>query len=136
MFEHIIGHLVAHQLGRAKAISLLYLGCILIVMAILPLFVMGFLGSLSYSEVVKERRYQQEHGAEWRAYYETEQGSLTKARVRAVVAVPGIFVIGGLYVYLCRQFVPAITGANGLRMPGRRTRKRRVRKSRRAAERF
>ena len=106
----ILGHLLAHALGQTRAGQFFNMAMALLAIAALPILAVVGLSVFTWKEVAKETAYHQKYGDQWKTLYEEEQGSLSEARSRIVVAALGTLVIGSLGAWLYWQFIPALRG--------------------------
>jgi hypothetical protein len=121
-------HLLAHAIFRTRA-GQFFGGLMLVAMVIaLPFICVFLLSVFAWNEVSLESSYAKRFGPNWKTQYEERQGSLSKARVRASLAVLAVATNGFVGVWLYRQLFGAMRNAN--RMSGstrQRHRKRRRR---------
>jgi hypothetical protein len=124
----ILGHLIAHAFGRTQAGQFLNLvSLVLFVLALPVASVVGF-SAFTWQEVAKECSYSRRFGEGWKMQYEAEQGPLSAARTKVVLAVVAAVVNVCLGVWLYRQLIPALLGS-GHAMPSSRRHRRRHRSS-------
>lgn len=101
---HILGHAFSHTVVGRMINAMLGLSLILA----LPIgSVVGF-SIYSSRDFKRESFYEKRFGDEWKARYETDHGSLTKARLRVGAALFGVVansIIGvWFYRYIFREF--------------------------------
>jgi len=131
-FQMILGHLIAHALGRTQAAQFFNGLMMLLFMAALPIGSVAGFSVFARSEFAKESDYQRRFGATWKAKYEAEEGSLTTARVKVAAVMFGAVVNSFLGFLLYRHLFPALRSVGYATRPPRARSRRRIRTHRRS----
>src|SRR5581483_8921855 len=96
--------------GRSDSMNAIGGVFFLLGIAILPLLMILGVGVLSLNEFQLERRYQHQYGSAWVAHYEDEQGPIHRGRTRLWLGGTGVVALTAVYIYACKQIVPALRG--------------------------
>ena len=123
----ILGHLIAHALGRTQGGQFFNGFMILFFAAALPVGSVAGFSVFAWSEFAKESNYQRRFGANWKAQYEAEEGSLTAARIKVAAVMFGAVVNSFLGFLLYRHLFPALRGVGYATRPPRGRSRRRTR---------
>jgi hypothetical protein len=118
----IFGHLLAHALGRIRAVQYIYLALFLLMAVGLPVGSVVGLSVIAGRELAKESSFHRRFGEDWKAQYEQMEGPLSTARIKAGVAVLGAVANCLLGIWYYRQLFPALFQGEtfGSYSPGRR----------------
>lgn len=126
----ILGHLIAHALGRTQGYQFFNMAMMLLFVALLPVGSVAGFTAFAWSEFAKESGYQRRFGANWKAQYEAEEGSLTVARIKVAAVMFGAVVNSFLGFLLYRHLFPALRGVGYATRPSRGRSRRRNRNHR------
>ena len=126
-FQMILEHLIGHALGRTQAGQFFNGLMMLIFVAALPIGSVAGFSVFAWSEFAKESDYQRRFGANWKAQYQAEEGSLTTARIKVGAAMFGAVVNIFLGIFLYRHLFPALRGVGYATRPPRGRSRRRTR---------
>jgi len=124
-----LAHLLGHALGHTRGGQFFNGLMMLFFAAAFPVGCVLGLSAFAWKEYATECNYQRRFGTNWKANYEVEQGSLTRARIKVGVALLGMVVNTLLGVFLYRHLFPALRGIGSATRPPRR-RSRRSNRSR------
>jgi len=123
----ILGHLIGHALGRTQA-GQFFNGLMgLLFVALLPVGSVAGFTAFAWNEFAKESEYQRRFGADWKAQYQAEHGSLATARIKVGAAMFGVVVNTLLGILLYRHLFPALRGVGYATRPHRGRSRRRSR---------
>src|SRR5580765_994025 len=103
----ILGHLIGHALGRTQGGQFFNMLMMLLFVVALPVGSVAGFTAFAWNEFAKESDYQRRFGADWKAQYQAEQGSLTAARIKVGVAMLGVVVNTFLGILIYRHLFPA-----------------------------
>jgi hypothetical protein len=121
----ILEHLIGHALSRTQVGQFFNGFMMLFFAAALPVASVAGFSVFTWNEFAKESNYQRRFGADWKAQYKAEQGSLATARIKVGVAMFGVVVNTFLGIFLYRHLFPALRGVGYATRPFRgRTRRR------------
>jgi hypothetical protein len=126
----ILGHLIAHALGRTQGYQFFNMAMMLLFAALLPVGSVAGFTAFAWSEFAKESDYQRRFGGDWKTQYQAEHGSVTAARIKVGAAMLGAVVNTFLGILLYRQLFPALRGVGYATRPPRRRSRRRIRNHR------
>jgi hypothetical protein len=121
----MLGHLLVHAFFRHTRFGQFFNGLMLLLGALaLPVGSVAGLSIYAWKEVSRQSDYQKRFGQAWKAEYEANQGSLSAARGKVMVAIAGAFVNTLLGIWLYRQLTPALRKAGYSSRPRRKRRAR------------
>ena len=123
----ILGHLIGHALGRTQGGQFFNMVMMLLFAAALPVGSVAGLSAFAWNEFTKESDYQRRFGADWKAQYQAEHGSLTAARIKVGAVMLGAVVNSFLGFLLYRHLFPALRGVGYATRPPRGRSRRRTR---------
>ena len=126
-FQMILGHLIGHALGRTQAGQFFNMLMMLPFAAALPVGSVAGFSAFAWIEFSKESDYQRRFGADWKAQYQAEEGSLTAARIKVGATMAGVVVNTFLGILLYRHLFPALRGVGYATRPPRRRSRRKSR---------
>jgi len=117
----ILGHLLMHALGRTRAGRFFNMAMFLLCILALPVGSLVGLSCYIWQEFAKESNYHQRFGEQWKLQYEAEQGSLTSARTKVVLAALATVANALLGWVIYRALIPRLRGyGSPTHSPGRR----------------
>jgi hypothetical protein len=122
----ILEHLIGHALGRTQAGQFFNGLLMLFFAAALPAGSVAGFSVFAWSEFAKESNYQRRFGADWKAHYQAEEGSLTTARVKVSAAMLAVVANTILGILLYRHLFPALRGIGDATRPPRARSRRRM----------
>ena len=125
--QMILEQLIGHALGRTQAGQFFNGLMMLFFAAALPIGSVAGFSVFAWREFAKESRYQRRFGADWKAQFQAEEGSLTAARIKVGAAMFAAVANTFLGVLLYRQLFPALRGVGYATRPPRARLRRRNR---------
>ena len=126
-FQMILGHLIQHAIGRTEGGQFFNALMMLLFVVLLPVGSVAGFTAFAWNEFAKESNYQRRFGADWKAQYQAEQGSLATARIKVGVAMLGVVINTFLGIWLYRHLFPALRGVGYATRPSRGRSRRRSR---------
>jgi len=115
-----LGHFLVHAVSRTRAGQFFGLLMTLPFVLALPALAVAGLSSLAWEEFANEASYSKRYGENWKEKYEAHQGSLSKARTKACLAISGAILNSFLGVLLYRQLFKAFKASGLSSRPHRR----------------
>jgi len=121
----MLGHLIGRAIGRTSGGRFVNAIMMLAFVLVLPVLSVAGLSYYAWNEVKTESRYQHNFGADWKAQYELDYGSVGAARAKIAVAIGGAVILAFVGIALYRQLIPALRGAGNPSSPSHSGRRRR-----------